>query len=1190
MSFRKRMLRHGPRTGVLAASIGALIATGGLSSTALGQDEEEEEANAADDSIVVTGTRIRRDDFTSTNATVTVTAEDMRNLGVVSVAEMINQLPSNVADINPETNTDSTFNMGASVANLRGMNSTSGSRTLVLVDSRRVIGSNSSGVVDLNMIPTALVGRIETVTGGASATYGAHAMAGVVNVILDNNIEGVRVDLSYGTTAEGDGDDVNLSLGTGFEVFDRRGQITVGYDRQQSDAIGDCVVTREVCRRSFGVFQNGTSTMAFTPYAPMNTNQYFPGLPQYVLTEGFRYARPVEGYWTPTGSSLPTDPGNLALGIYRLTADGLDVVPMYDELPQADRAVMLAAGEGPGAPTPFGQGAYAYAGVPVRPETTRDNLYTRFAYDFESGIELETSLTYGKTESLSQQNSARQSLFFNNSINPRNAFLQPEWGATQHLRDVYMSRLTANSLVEPNHAAQMGGTCGNAPFLGNPGDPDTTTYDYPTGPTLGCNTTFIKDLGNWVERFNTTDTEQWTWSVGANGDLFEGGSWTWDTSLSYSESERFVDVQGWQSTRRLEMAMRSEWDSTANGGAGAAVCSIDNNEPYDGTDPVYPGGGTWGEYWEYKWIQYLTRAVEVQNSPESPQHIFDTLSGRNGVGAPCAPFNPFGNTPYPGSLAFAFPSIIDGNSNEQTTASVLFSGDAWRGFGSAGPVRMAAGLDFRFDATDNGVAGQNNILDRDFGLNFSDDWNGETETQEAFVEFEVPLLRNMPAANYLSTTWGYRYTDNTTRRLAGAGNLSENQSDTRSIESWKLAMVWRPVELMTVRITRSNDTRAPSGTELFAVSRPAFSSSTPFTSPFRWNNTATPLNESQEEALQFAPGSSGNPSLQEETSTTETIGIVFQPTELLAGFSIAIDYSEIDIKGGINTLSAMDVANRCLQELQANGYTTADTIYCQNIVFGDPLVPEDDFLMNNQDGTPNNPLYPFVNIEEISGSSINNAPFLTRAIDVTANYNTQLGGGGFINARLIAARSLEQQVNQTLFVSNPFLGPTFDVSGQTGSEGIASFWGWAAGAFTNYAPTPRISANAFLTYQKNAFSTTGQIRYVGSGDLNNQNLWLGPGDCRSGATETVCYNVSRAQMITSNKLPSWTTLNLNFEYDFSASRFSFDRFESLSVYMNIDNVADRIPDFLTGNATGAQNPTFFSVTGRTYRMGVRMQF
>ena len=57
-------------------------------------------------------------------------------------------------------------------------------------------------------------------------------------------------------------------------------------------------------------------------------------------------------------------------------------------------------------------------------------------------------------------------------------------------------------------------------------------------------------------------------------------------------------------------------------------------------------------------------------SPETLQYIFDTLAGRNGIGAPCAPFNPFGNIPFPGSLEFAFPSIIDGNNNSQTAMSL----------------------------------------------------------------------------------------------------------------------------------------------------------------------------------------------------------------------------------------------------------------------------------------------------------------------------------------------------------------------------------------------------------------------------------------------------------------------------------------------------------------------------------------
>jgi outer membrane receptor protein involved in Fe transport len=73
-------------------------------------------------------------------------------------------------------------------------------------------------------------------------------------------------------------------------------------------------------------------------------------------------------------------------------------------------------------------------------------------------------------------------------------------------------------------------------------------------------------------------------------------------------------------------------------------------------------------------------------------------------------------------------------------------------------------------------------------------------------------------------------------------------------------------------------------------------------------------------------------------------------------------------------------------------------------------------------------------------------------------------------------------------------------------------------------------------------------------------------------------------------LPSWTTLNLNFNYDFGRSRFNFDRFESLSAYLNITNVGDRIPNFFSGNGAGGLNTTYFSGMGREYRMGVRMEF
>jgi hypothetical protein len=91
MGFRSRTARSGLRTRTLAASIGTLIASGGISGIALGQDVDDEQRAGDQETVIVTGTRIRRDDFDAVNATTVITADDMERLGVVSVADMVNQ-------------------------------------------------------------------------------------------------------------------------------------------------------------------------------------------------------------------------------------------------------------------------------------------------------------------------------------------------------------------------------------------------------------------------------------------------------------------------------------------------------------------------------------------------------------------------------------------------------------------------------------------------------------------------------------------------------------------------------------------------------------------------------------------------------------------------------------------------------------------------------------------------------------------------------------------------------------------------------------------------------------------------------------------------------------------------------------------------------------------------------------------
>ena len=145
------------------------------------------------------------------------------------------------------------FNVGAQLANLRGLNPFFGTRTLTLIDTRRVVPTTEGGAVDLTLIPSMLVERTEVVTGGASAQYGSDAIAGVVNVILDKDLEGFKAQIDYGQTAEGDGGDTHASFawGTAFGD-DGRGHVIAGLEYQQQDTHRTLLVHARLVRRRVG--------------------------------------------------------------------------------------------------------------------------------------------------------------------------------------------------------------------------------------------------------------------------------------------------------------------------------------------------------------------------------------------------------------------------------------------------------------------------------------------------------------------------------------------------------------------------------------------------------------------------------------------------------------------------------------------------------------------------------------------------------------------------------------------------------------------------------------------------------------------------------------------------------------------------------------------------------------------------
>ncbi|MCJ2177235.1 TonB-dependent receptor domain-containing protein [Novosphingobium album (ex Hu et al. 2023)] len=163
-----------------------------FSSAAYAQDAEDE---APTDTIIVTGTRIASPNQASIAPITTMTSDDISLSGTTRTEDLLNSLPQVVA---AQSSTLANGATGTATVDLRGLGP---SRTMVLINGRRLMTGDpntTTSAADLNFIPAALVKRVDVLTGGASATYGADAVAGVVNFVMDTEFEGFKIDANYG--------------------------------------------------------------------------------------------------------------------------------------------------------------------------------------------------------------------------------------------------------------------------------------------------------------------------------------------------------------------------------------------------------------------------------------------------------------------------------------------------------------------------------------------------------------------------------------------------------------------------------------------------------------------------------------------------------------------------------------------------------------------------------------------------------------------------------------------------------------------------------------------------------------------------------------------------------------------------------------------------------------------------------
>lgn len=181
-------------------------------------------ADAPQDVVIVTGSRIARQDLQSSSPVNVVDDSDILLSGQVNLEAVLNELPAVAPDLTSTTNNGGT---GIATVNLRALGA---NRTLVLVNGRRYVASDNTQQVDINNIPSALIERVEVVTGGASSVYGSDAVAGAVNFILKKDFEGVRVGGQHQVSEEGDAGTYNVNVTVGGNFADGRGNAVVFAD------------------------------------------------------------------------------------------------------------------------------------------------------------------------------------------------------------------------------------------------------------------------------------------------------------------------------------------------------------------------------------------------------------------------------------------------------------------------------------------------------------------------------------------------------------------------------------------------------------------------------------------------------------------------------------------------------------------------------------------------------------------------------------------------------------------------------------------------------------------------------------------------------------------------------------------------------------------------------------------------
>jgi outer membrane receptor protein involved in Fe transport len=1020
---------------VLALAAGSWTAAAGA---AQAQDASKDQTQTVQE-IVVTGSRIVRSTFTTPNPVTVIDQAQIQKLNLTNAGDVIAQLPQNSNFFSGANVGLGNFNVGAQLVNLRGLNPFFGTRTLTLMNTQRIVPTTAGGGVDVTLIPSQLIGRVDTETGGASAVYGSDAVAGVVNIILNTRLTGFQGQVDFGQTGQGDGQDGHFSVGYGHGFAGDRGRFIIGGEFENSASIGICSQVRSWCKTNEAVFTNNDYN---TPGAPGY------GQPHYIVGPLARGANAtLTGVLTPCTFAGPFCSNTVPQQQFNATGSAL--------VPYTRGLYGFGSMQGGDA-----NAAGVYDGTTMRPQVRRYTALGHVEYDITPKITGSLEGWFARS----------------NAINPiANGAIGPS--------PVQVADYPTLSL-----SARRYPIAADNAFL----TPAESAYVNSQGSGIA---EFGRSLLNTVTAQNQTNNDTWRIVGAFKGDL--GNSWGWDAYAEYGDTETqqylFHNVVGPFLTYALDAVRNS---------SGQIVCGVN-----------IPG-----------------RINPATNAPYTAAAV--TQAAQNGG---CLPLNIFGvGNVNPAALNYVFPTLSEHVSYDQTVVSGNIHGDAYQGWG-AGPLKLAAGLEYRHEAGNVTHNLQNQPFYASYSLSYGLDYKGLTDVFEGYGELNIPLLKDKPFAKYLEVDGAFRETYNkaTNQTVEPPGftvPLNAGQSASHTFSTWKVSGIWDTTDWLRFRGTRSRDVRAPQFRELFQSY--ARAASGPFASV---NNPW--LNNIPQQTNIFTGGTLA---LKPEVADTLTAGVVLSPKySWLDRMKFSADWYEIEINDPIAGppfgIGAQNIVNSCY---------AGSTFFCS--------------LVTRDSGN---------NITSVNNSAANLGKYTTRGVDLEGDYSLPLetvGKGGVkgdLTFRVIASYMYD------LIIDAGRGGPLVNYAGQSGPTG----------AFGGYNTSPYWQGNGYFTYTNGPFSGTVQVRYIGAGRFQTLSAFGG----QAVAMGSAGYSFTNPNSINENSVPSEWYVNLATSYDFN---------QHFTVFANVNNLFNQNPPIAPGGNGYPTNPVYFDTYGTTWKVGARFKF